>query len=351
MPTFAADDNGNSAKYYIEITLSANDGNGFQQMVDFDPSSYSSSIFATNLQNVNFQDGAGNLLYSWQETHLPTSSSTSVIYWVKLPNATTTTIYMVLVATSSSSYSTTHTGVEPTYSSTYGQYDNGSSMFANYWNFSGTSLPAAFTSVVGSDGTVTVNNGLAIKLSAGQWGTYVISKSTYAAPLVLDAYLNTSSAPTAGTYALSSMILTGTSNISSASYAGTIYDDSGTSVAEFASNYENGGATFPWATFGATYSTDTNYHVYTLGMTSAGDIGFTGYNYAIDSTGSTAHAITSPYIAFQTTEYTQNVQWARTRTYPSGGSMPTQSFGSSTPINPPASGTLGSGLYLGDVYL
>lgn len=155
MVSFANDVNGNSPLYYLSITLSSNGGSGFQQMVTINSSNYS-TYEAADLSNLNFQDGAGNILSSWLESG-ETNTSTSTNYWVKLPNGTITVIYLVFYSTSAISKDSVVSGAEPNYTATYGQYDNGSDVFDTYFNFAGTSTPTGIT----ASGT-TFNNGATV---------------------------------------------------------------------------------------------------------------------------------------------------------------------------------------------
>ena len=182
--SFSNDDNGNAPLYYVAITLSSNAGSGFQQLVNWSPSTYSTYL-NTDCQNHSWQDGAGNLLDSWFETPSATSSSTSVYEWVVLPNATATTIYLVFSATTASGYSTTHTGVQPNYSATYGQYDNGASVFPIlYQNFAGTAVPTGWEAL----GTYTIDNGFSIGTAIN---AYIVSSSSFGADAnqIFDAYI------------------------------------------------------------------------------------------------------------------------------------------------------------------
>lgn len=317
MPTFVNDDNGNVPKYYIELTLSANDGNGFQQLVNFDPSSYSSTYFASNLSNINFQDGAGNLLYSYQKTHAPTTSSTSVIYFVKLPNATTTTIYMVLVDTTLSSYSTTHTGVEPTYNSTYGQYDNGTSVFEEYYNFAGTSLPSNLSARGGL--TVSVNNGLTI--TGVQANANVYSATTYTpSTIVFDlwTYRNTTNTSTGyfidGASGFTADYLLGSANLSRDLVAQS-YNGSST-------NTSSAGSAIPLS---------PNLGVISIWQTSTDVYGSIDYgtpvSTAVNYTSTSNYSAVSIYVSG---DYDLIQTWA-IRLAPTNNSMPTITFGSITP--------------------
>ncbi|MGC8580720.1 MAG: hypothetical protein ACP5MB_11810, partial [bacterium] len=103
------------------------------------------------------------------------NQSGKLITWLKInpsiPASSGITIYLGFASKTTnllSSSGTTGIGEAPQLSSTYAQYDDGASVFNNYWNFAGTSLPSSL--VVGNTGgTYSVNNGLRI---TGGSGTY-----------------------------------------------------------------------------------------------------------------------------------------------------------------------------------
>ena len=315
--TFSNDDNGNKPLYYLPVTLSANDGNGFQQKIDFDASTYSSYLSST-VSNINFQDGAGNLLYSWQETHAPTTSSTDVIYWLKLPNATITTVYIVFVATTASSISATHTGAEPNYSATYGQYDTGASVFSTlYQNFTGTSTPSGWS----TSGTVTVDNGVEIDAT----DAYITTSATYGVNTaqILDFYASWSSTTGTANMPVGYGIYGTNQAVGVAAYNPNAYDGAYLLV---------GGGTVIDGTSWTNVPSLNVYSVYYPSETSQSAT----QNYANELTSSTSTGQTTVPIAFSAqnggTAHQANLQWIRIRTYPSGGTMPTTSFGTVTAI-------------------
>src|SRR5271166_4069958 len=135
-------------KYYVAVTLtnsqSGSVASGTQVKVIVNSSSYS-SYEDTTLKNCNWQDGAGNILYSWLESG-ETNSSTSSVYWIKLNSSIagsggTLTIYFCFYASGTNNFSSSGTtGAEPKFTGTYGQYDNGANIFTFYDNFAGSSL-------------------------------------------------------------------------------------------------------------------------------------------------------------------------------------------------------------------
>lgn len=333
--SFANDDNSNAPLYYIEVTLSANDGNGFQQLINWNPSSYSSYL-NTDCQNHNWQDGAGNLLYSWFETPSATSSSTSVYEWVVLPNGTTTTIYLVFTGTATSSYSTAHTGVQPNYSSTYAQYDNGASVFTSlYQNFAGTSTPTGWS----SNGTTNQNNGV----SPTAQGSYIYTSSSYTPPLsaTLDTIAKAPTTSAASNPAWFLMGFTSTSNYGITVYPITSAGWAGPSPFSVYFWVGNGSAAGEHA-----MTAGTGIDVYSVVWDSTSSVSaYTDYGTAVSVTTdipSTAEPIVIGTTQTNAVSPSANaiVYVVRLRTTPSNGTMPTTTFGSVTPITLPYTSAL-----------
>lgn len=152
MPSFVNDVNGNKPQYYLPITITNNttlaSASGFTAHLTVDSSTYS-TYEATDLSNINFQDGAGNILTSWLESGF-TNTSTSTVYHILMNQTISASsnidIYMVFYNTSAISKDNVVTGANPLYTSTYAQYDNGTNVFKQYTRFGGLSaLPTGFT--------------------------------------------------------------------------------------------------------------------------------------------------------------------------------------------------------------
>ena len=134
-------------------------------------------LIQTTLQypsGVRFWRPIDGWLYGWLES---LSSTNQANIWVKIPSSIPANgVYQIyMVEDSSLNFDGNYWGEAPNLSSTYGQYDNGASIFSNYWNFAGTSLPSGWTSSIGSSsGSVTVNNGVTLASGTGGsngWGT------------------------------------------------------------------------------------------------------------------------------------------------------------------------------------
>ncbi len=339
MPTFANDDNGNKPLYYVPLTLSANDGSGFIQQVTVNPSSYTSYL-ASNLSNVNFQDGNGNLLYSWQETVSATNTSTSAMYWLTLPNATTTTVYMVLVSNLSSSLSTSHTGATPQYSSTYGQYDNGANVFLFYDNFAGTSLSSKWTAAYGANTGYSVDNGITVTAYSGLTGNsspqvYGSSTTAVNGPIEIDFYGVVDTAGKTGAsnnvgagLSMSSAFNDSSAYIGSFGYSGAAH--TGLIVTDNTANdhANSSGVGVP----------DSSNAVYTIEYPAAMSSSTTvnayqnyGSEETITGVAQTVNQSGTSTLGFASQSSGQTlgpIYWIRTRQYPTGGTMPTATAGS-----------------------
>jgi len=148
----------------------------FQQMIQINEGNYASYIaYNGNFANFEFFTQSGSVLPAWIESN----NSGTLTVWVKLPNgipaSSNTIIYLGFVSNTInllSSSGTSGIGEAPQLSCpnpsatancpTYGEYDDGSSVFNNYWNFAGTSLPSGWTQVYPYNGKPSwdVNNGL-----------------------------------------------------------------------------------------------------------------------------------------------------------------------------------------------
>ncbi len=187
---------------------------GFQQMIYFNPSlSEYSSNEMLNLSNIEFTtspDGVGTPINTWIESGA-SSSSTNTVLWVSLPqgiasNGGTETIYMNFL-NNNAPVTNGYTGYAPQqwcasgcFQTEYGEYDNGASIFSNYWNFSGTTLNSAWTS---TGANVIVDNGLSIGMSSSIYTNMVFNSmttmiDTYASFNSLIANCNLNFGPSSG---------------------------------------------------------------------------------------------------------------------------------------------------------
>ena len=341
MPTFSNDVNGNIPLYYIPITLSSNGGSGFQQQITIDSNSYSSYL-ATDISNLNFQDGSGNILKSWLESG-ETNTSTASIYWVQIPNSTITEIYAVLYSTSAVSKDSTTTGCEPNYTSTYGQYDNGANVFTFYDNFAGTTLNTSkWISAVGS-GTITVNNGVQLSTSTATGYANIYYKNAFSTDnTIREALIN----------------VYGSSGTDIRDRVSPFYTDAGTATPSIGYGFSDqdfgymsgtGGFFYAWndAFSSVSVPVSSSASVYNLidsqEFTNTGNFYWNSYNLLYSPYYSNSGTFTAGsslnYAGYaatldpsQTGTSELNIQWTRTRAYPPNGVMPTTTLGNITEI-------------------
>ena len=132
----------------------------FQHMFTYPVAS--NSLINADCSNVRFHDINGNVITSWLE-------STSGTWWLSLVNGidanSEVIIYMHIYDSSNFMFDGLSVGEAPQLSATYGQYDNGASVFPFYDNFAGTTLSSKWT--VPSSSIYKVNNGFIAEPSAG----------------------------------------------------------------------------------------------------------------------------------------------------------------------------------------
>ena len=315
---------------YVPITLTNSQSSAtpspFQQMIQINEGNYANYIaYNGNIANFEFYTQSGQILPAWIESN----NSGTLTVWVNLPNgipaSSSLTIYLGFASKTTnllSNSGTTGIGEAPQLSSTYAQYDDGASVFNNYWNFAGTSLPSGLNTLL-NGGSVTVNNG--VTLSTGSAETDVYSSTTLTTPAIVEALATSDSNSDAGVF-FSETDITSTPSSGANTYNGYIggYGAGTTQLlwkdvnGAYSSLASGGSATYPailsliWGGTGnlkSTYkyssaltSTDTSFSV-----GSGWIVGLTSYNHG-----------TSPYVKYQ---------WLRTRAYPPNGVMPSVSFG------------------------
>ena len=137
---------------------------GFQQVLDINSRRF--PMINSNWTNVDFTDAAGEPLQAWVESNC-TSSSTHVMFWLNVSPGIGADGSLPLNVTfaSGDDYDGVWLGEAPQLSSTYGQHDNGPTVFpVLYQNFAGTDAPSGWTAYSGS---VAVNDGLSIAFTSG----------------------------------------------------------------------------------------------------------------------------------------------------------------------------------------
>jgi hypothetical protein len=329
---------GYSSGNYVNITLTNSQSSAtavpFQQMIDFNPGSYTSHE-ATDLGNIRFYQGSQEL-YSWCESGCNTVSSSNAVFWVKLPNGIAANgnvvVTMAFLSTGTDYQSDgPYAGEAPQLSPTYGQYDNGKSVFGLYDNFSGTSLSALWNPT----GNVIVSNGLTITPNSVTFNSAGISSvSTFGYPYWLEGdFISKQSGGPASSLGVEESITntlpqTGSSGLEydsgyTMSYGGT------TAVATARAQVVSSSGT---TTLGGSLASITLPNIGGVAWIATGSQQYQN-TYSTFYTGSDSTSSIGPlYFSVlgvgSASFWSGNVQWVRARAYPPNGVMPTQSFNS-----------------------
>ncbi len=292
----------------------------FQQMITVDMNTYSSLANST-LSNVFFLDNNGNPITSWLESG-NSNTSTSTVYWLLLPLGipanSSITVYMCFDNTSNNDFDGITRGEAPQLSSTYAEYDNGTNVFTNYWNFAGTTLPTGWTA---SGVSYTVNDGISVGATTESTkGTLLTTNTIFNAPEILDIY-GTQNYDTTSYQAMGALYIT--SSVNSGTF---FYTSQSSSIATQQTPPSGSGS----VTGGIGTAPLTA--IYTIQATSTTSNYF--INYGSEATLSTT-APTYPLQVGIVTAITaqDSITWIRTRAYPPNGTMPTTTFGTQTTKN------------------
>jgi hypothetical protein len=320
---------------YVPITIYGNPAAGtspnFQQMISFNPtqSAAYTANEASDLGNIRFFQGSTEL-DSWCESGCNSITSTSAVFWVKLPmgiGADANVVVNMVFLSNTVEYDGVYAGEAPQLTCTnpanpttgcaagqYGEYDNGASIFNNYWNFAGAgSNPPTGWSKYGSP-TVAVHNGIVV--STGGWVSVYYSASAVnpqANVIELYGYTSVNEAMPLEACPTSSAAPGGTGCIE-------WHYTSGASANYFLQPDNNAYAT------SGTAAGNTNPYVFSLYETSTTLYGTINYaNQLSATTGLTAE--TAVYLAMASKGGSTYAQWVRTRYLPPSGTMLTATFG------------------------
>jgi len=307
--------------------------NPFQQMIRLNESTYKGHIhYNGSSANFEFSYAINKVIPAWIESN----NSGTLTIWLKIysiPASSSITIYIDFASLTTnllSSSGTTGIGEAPQLSPTYGEYDDGASVFPVYYNFAGTTLDSRISTISGV--TLTQNNGLSIALSTLDV-FYILTSSFATSPFVMEAYetyYGVSASVNVNEewgFAIDSNTSTSRNmgyNVGGTNYMARILNSAGISPQIF---YE--GATISQGTLNYT-SQYTSIDSFT--QTPSGLI--TTFNGTTISAATTA--LTSGYIGFFIFSQVANsnivtVHWLRTRTYPPNGVMPSVKFSSVVP--------------------
>jgi hypothetical protein len=311
---------------YVPITItnsqSTATGSNFQAYVSVNLSSFSGFI-NPNLTNLYFSsDVEGTqVLNSWRESG--TSNTGTVTYWVLLPDGiaanTSITIYLQVDNITNNDLNVTTTGVNPTLTSTYAQYDNGANVFSYYQPWGNLSaLPSGWSEDSGTQITYT-STYTEVKSAASSSGGYGIFVSTSAFPTTCawDFYGNMYNSVNAGQY------------VGSVTSGAAYGFKEGVSSPYNEIYFENG------STNTAISYDDTNTtKVYTMYQNGTSAQMFVNYTSIFSTTSATSESPTYFYIAPSNNSGTPatgiTIYWLRSRAYPPNGTMPSVSVGSLT---------------------
>ena len=317
-----------SIQYYVPLNLTNSQTTAtsapFQQMVNITESSYSSYIaYSGSTANFEYFYSNGTIIPAWIE-----SNSSGVLHtWVKtisIPASSHIQIYLGFASKTTnllSSSGTSGIGEAPQLSSTYAEYDDGASVFNNYWNFAGTTLPSGWTST--TDFTGSVNNGLTVT-SSSTWAGVASGAITASPPIILDAYDEVTSEQS-----VDIGFSSGTSFSSIYSYYDSYqyYQASSTSYTFADIQYGTSSSQTTIATGTLPIASNTGYNVYSAIFTSSSVAQLQNYA-SVDSASTTDLSSASYVFASVYNGATEKIQWLRTRAYPPSGVMPSVTFGS-----------------------
>ncbi|HUI87052.1 MAG TPA: hypothetical protein VLY21_07850 [Nitrososphaerales archaeon] len=340
----------------VVATASSATPNPFQEMITWNPSTYS-AYESSSLGNVRFcADSACNTpLYAWLESCNTTCgpAATSATAWVKLTSSISPggnlTIYMVFYATSTA-FDGNYWGEAPELSSTYAQYDNGGNVFNAYFN--GNTATGSFSAyggytvskatAISGPGGATIN---AIKITgyAASDPMFSFSASLSNSAMVVESSFSSPGSAAPGTdtgvaglvnSATASSVNNGiSSNMGySTSYFNQDYDSGGTVTTD---QNPQGTATSSWVkatlTYGGSSSSSWSGFVAPQFYSATGGYSGTVANNPLSS----ASHVYMGVISSSTSTYTVTLyyDYMRARAYPPSGVMPSTNFGATVTGN------------------
>lgn len=332
--------------YAITLTTSSpSSGLVYQQLIYLN----SSIVPGLNAQfsNIQFVYGNGTNIYAW----IQSIGSTTATIWLKLYSDVDQTIYLDVYPSTDSFFSgtTSYLGEAPTLSPSYAEYDNGAMVFNWYMSFGGrSSIPSVFSQLDNSNNDWITVSGTTFNYYStymelrpntnGVAGWYgLVSNSlpftNNANPNVLDFAVDLGSGGTHPT-----AVGIGANNI--------VGEPGGQEMPSFDTNgyfvYYPGSGNVQVATAGSgnfyttSFSNPANVMtLYSLAYNSQGILSVSINNNPVFSTTSASSNVNQLYelITKQSSNGNLKLYWLDSRTYPSGGIMPTASFsiGSSGP--------------------
>jgi len=321
--------------YYVPITITNSQNTAtpapFQQMIPVNSLAYK-QYEAGGLTNVAFYNASGTQLDSWLESG-NSNTSTNTVYWVKIPNgipaSSSITIYMRFYQPlSNMQFNSNNDGEAPQLSSTYGEYDDGASVFPYYQRWGGLSgLPGGWSELNSGTGIYFAQTYTEIAPgSSGSWyGIYLNSlpSSLSSTTTVWEFYGNMYNSVVAG-------ISVGTAGGEHNSFGGYAFSEGNNNNPNLM-YLMNGGNQF-YASTG--YYDANNNKVYTMQMDSATSLQmFINYSQIYSTTSASSESL-STFDIYPSNNGGSNpsnpiyIYWLRTHALPPNGVMPSVSFGS-----------------------
>jgi hypothetical protein len=330
-----------TAQNYVPITLTNSQGSatssGFQQMLNIPTGTYSAYINPA-WNNVEFTasapiGAAGNVpLYAWIENNALGSSANTPV-WVNLGSNTVPaggglTIYMNFLPSNVMTSNTAYTGEAPqmyggSYAqASYGQYDNGNSVFGFYDNFIGSALNTNRWTVE-SGIAPTISNSLKLTANTGTWSWTEETKTAFNPQTnILDVDSYDTVLGTGGNAYDGQVCWMGTA-LATPDYE--LLNDYSTSKYGLG-NYN--GAAGTASDFSGTLST-SSYNLFSVWASSSATYATANYGSQVSASGTGFTSSTSlyPSLGIYETGSALYVQYIRVRAMPPSGVMPSAAFG------------------------
>jgi hypothetical protein len=274
-------------------------------------------LLNNNLSNLRFVYN-GQFVPAWLES---INNGTATI-WIKMPVSipANSSITLNLYANPGLNFDGVYWGEAPQLSPTYGQYDNGASVFNNYWNFVGTTLPSNLNTIL-NGGSINVNNSITL-IPPIDGAVDVYYSQTITTPAIIET-LTTSYSNCDASIFFSNTDITSTPSTAVNIYNGYIGGYTAYGMTQLLWKNVNGkyyllatgGTTTYPAILSLIWGGNGNIKIiynYTSSLSSNDTTFSVGNNWLIGLT--TYYHGTSPYV---------NYQWFRLRTYLPNGVMPT----------------------------
>jgi hypothetical protein len=305
----------------------------FQQMINLTESNFGNCLqYNNNFADFEYTYTNGTVIPAWIESN----QSGKLITWLNLKNGIPANSNVIIDLKFEpntnllSSSGTTGIGEAPQLPSTYAEYDDGVSVFTNYWNFAGTSLPSGFNSLA-SGGTYSVSNGLTLSTPAtADDYIHVFTTSQYA-PAIEESYVSSFTNLNDGEYDIAyTPVETGAGGDLGyyTAYRFSNYDDNTINKERLVEDVAGKGLAITRAKFTALSSFIIS------GFWPATGNEYMQINYAntlstIDANITHANSNLDLFLfTVNPTAITTTITWLRTRAYPPSGEMPSVIFGS-----------------------